>query len=125
MATLKRAACALAWISLALGLTGCASPLPEGGRSMAEIFEEHRAGMGRIEPAAPKDQRGPGLGEVSAYTRSAGNELELLFPKLRNPDLIMFTYPHDTAEGAPVPGYTTGFPLYERDHLALPGEEGL
>ena len=123
MGSPTRLACLLASISLVLA--GCAGSLPREGPTMAEIFATHRAGAASAEPAPPKDQRGPGLGDVAAYTRSATRELDVLFPKLRNPDLVMYTFPHATAEGAPVPGYTTSFPLYERDHFALPGEEGL
>lgn len=57
------------------------------------------------------------------YTRTAANELELLFPRLPNPDIYIYVTPHlATDELVPVPGYTTAVPLYERVEYALPGE---
>ena len=56
------------------------------------------------------------------YTRDAYTELEARFPRLPNPTLIMYIFPHLSAEGTPVPGYSTMFPLYEKPHYALPGE---
>jgi conjugative transfer region lipoprotein (TIGR03751 family) len=43
------------------------------------------------------------------------------FPRLPNPDLVMYVYPHLAGTQAPVPGYSTVFPLYESQY-ALPGE---
>jgi conjugative transfer region lipoprotein (TIGR03751 family) len=63
-------------------------------------------------------------GEVSqSYTRTAANEIEQLFPRLPNPDLVMYVYPHLSGnEPVPVPGYSTVFPFYSRIQYALPGE---
>ena len=45
------------------------------------------------------------------------------FPRLPNPSLVMYVFPHLAgAERTPVPGYATTFPLYERVEYALPGE---
>ena len=61
--------------------------------------------------------------EASAYTRTARNELELLFPRLPNPDVYIHVLPHLATDArVPVPGYTTAVPLYERVEYALPGE---
>ncbi len=58
-----------------------------------------------------------------AYTRTVDNELEVLFPRLANPDLAIYVYPHlATRSRAPIPGYTTVIPLYERVEYRLPGE---
>jgi conjugative transfer region lipoprotein (TIGR03751 family) len=57
------------------------------------------------------------------YTRTAANEIRNLFPRLPNPDLVMYVYPHlSGTEQAPVPGYSTVFPFYQRVQYALPGE---
>ncbi|SFV89211.1 putative lipoprotein [hydrothermal vent metagenome] len=58
----------------------------------------------------------------AGFIRTQARELETNFPKLSNPILNMFVYPHLTRGGNPVPGYTTNFNLYERDHYALPAE---
>ena len=68
----------------------------------------------------PDRRAGP---EADSYTRTAANELELLFPRLPNPDIYIYVTPHlATDERVPVPGYTTAVPLYERVEYALPGE---
>ena len=71
------------------------------------------------EGAAPDARPAPG----PSYTRTAANELELLFVRLPNPDIYIYVPPHlATKERIPVPGYTTAVPLYERVEYALPGE---
>ncbi|MGH2708017.1 MAG: TIGR03751 family conjugal transfer lipoprotein, partial [Actinomycetota bacterium] len=60
--------------------------------------------------------------ELVGYTREAHTEIEALFPALPNPELVLYVYPHLGEDGAPVPGYATAFPLYERVEYALPGE---
>ena len=62
-------------------------------------------------------------GDAPAYARTAANELELLFPRLPNPDVYIYVPPHLATElRIPVPGYTTAVPLYDRVEYALPGE---
>ena len=57
------------------------------------------------------------------YTRTTQTELDNLFPRLENPDLVIYVYPHlATRTRAPIPGYTTVVPLYERVEYRLPGE---
>ncbi|WP_239232362.1 TIGR03751 family conjugal transfer lipoprotein [Thiomicrospira aerophila] len=58
----------------------------------------------------------------SHYTRDAMNELDVLFPRLPNPTLVMYVYPYIARSGVPVPGYSTAFPLFDQPHYALPGE---
>lgn len=60
---------------------------------------------------------------AAAWTRSAENELSALFPELHNPRIILYVFPHLSADGAPVPGYATNFYLYESSRVhALPSE---
>jgi hypothetical protein len=56
------------------------------------------------------------------YARDAKHELDALFPTLPNPHLVMYVFPHLSEDGAPVPGYATSFPMYEKTEYALPGE---
>jgi conjugative transfer region lipoprotein (TIGR03751 family) len=59
----------------------------------------------------------------SAYTRTAGNEVQRQFHRLPNPDLVMYVFPHLAgSDPVPVPGYSTVFPLYQRVQYAMPGE---
>ena len=75
-------------------------------------------------PAAPAAPAAAGAGgDAPAYTRTAANELALLFPRLPNPDIYIYVPAHLAAElRVPVPGYTTAVPLYDRVEYALPGE---
>ena len=59
---------------------------------------------------------------LHGYTRNVFNELDVLFPRLPNPTIVMYVFPHLSEEKTPIPGYSTVFQLYERDHFALPGE---
>ncbi len=120
----------IAWISLALG--GCASTkesvLPQDGPSMKAIYDAHFEGMGADGPYVLRRELGSRpLGDddvdLAGYSRTAHTELETIFPRLPNPTLVMYVFPHLAgAERVPVPGYATTFTLYERVEYALPGE---
>ncbi len=56
------------------------------------------------------------------YTRSQAKELKGIFPRLPNPDLCMYVYPHLSLEEATIPGYSSCFSMYDKNHYALPGE---
>jgi len=58
----------------------------------------------------------------NAYTRTERNELNGIFPRLPNPDLCMYVFPHLTSEQATVPGYSSCFAMYDTNQYALPGE---
>ena len=120
----------IAWISLALG--GCASTkesvLPQDGPSMKAIYDAHFEGMGADDPYVLRWELGTRpLGDndvdLAGYSRTAHTELETIFPRLPNPTLVMYVFPHLAGpERVPVPGYATTFTLYERVEYALPGE---
>jgi conjugative transfer region lipoprotein (TIGR03751 family) len=120
----------LVWISL--GLAGCASTketvLPQDGPSIQAIYEAHIKEMNAHDPRAIRGELGyrpirTGEADLYGYTRDAFNEIDLLFPRLPNPTLVMYVFPHLAGESqAPVPGYTTAFPMYEQVEYALPGE---
>ncbi|CBL45389.1 hypothetical protein HDN1F_35120 [gamma proteobacterium HdN1] len=132
-------------------LSGCANQvLPDTGPDIQEVYQRHVGGM-KGEPARPlsdeekearrmekenaktadgalganRNQYRPtldGSADLVNYTRDAHNEIEQLFPVLPNPQIVMYVYPHFTARGRPVPGYSTAFKLYEREEYAMPGE---
>ena len=120
----------ITWISLVLA--GCAgtkeSVLPQDGPSMKAIYDIHFETMGALDPLAVRQELGSRpLGndaeDLAGYARMAHNELDTIFPRLPNPALVMYVFPHLAgAERVPVPGYATSFPLYERIEYALPGE---
>ena len=125
------------WTSLIMliatlsSLSGCATrgtAIPQGGPTMAEIYQE---AMRQSNGETLKTARNvlntysavPTATEMSAYTRNTTNEIYNLFPLLPNPQLVMYVYPHLASdEQLPVPGYSTAFPLYTKTHYALPGE---
>lgn len=65
----------------------------------------------------------PGPVDQSTFTRTAQNEIYSQFKRLPNPDLVMYVFPHLAgSDPAPIPGYSTVFPLYQRVQYAMPGE---
>ena len=125
-----KAILAIASISLVLG--GCASTkdsvLPQDGPPMDAIYDAHMRELGAQDPTVVRGALGTrrinsGEENLHGYTREAFNELDVSFPRLPNPSLVMYVFPHLAgAERTPVPGYSTTFPLYERVEYALPGE---
>ena len=117
---------------ISLGLAGCASTkdtvLPQDGPSMKAIYEGHVQEMNAHDPQIFRHELGnrpilAGEAALQGYTRDAFNEIDILFPRLPNPTLVMYVFPHLAGEAhAPVPGYATAFPMYEQVEYALPGE---
>ena len=57
------------------------------------------------------------------WSAAAAAGVERTFPRLANPDVLVYVYPHvATPLGVGVPGYLTALPLFERVEYALPGE---
>lgn len=128
---------------------GCAtgtseSILPQGGPTMKQVYESQFTGvhLKRCDDNSDCEAEGTNHTDESGdenlhmvrrpltadydlvdYTREAGNEIKQLFPRLSNPTLILYVYPHlSGTERYPVPGYSTAFTLYEKVEYALPGE---
>ncbi|OLU25510.1 conjugal transfer protein [Pseudomonas sp. PA15(2017)] len=124
------------WILISLlALSGCSTTseemLPRGDKTMMDLWNSSGRGTKQQLADARASLRRPLTeqqlqqhpGEQTAYTRSAQNEIYNLFPRLPNPDLVMFVYPHLVGnEPAPIPGYSTVFPFYSRVQYAMPGE---
>jgi len=95
---------------------------------MQAIYDAHLKEMAARDPQALRAelgsrQLGNSTASLEGYTRDAHNEIETIFPRLPNPTLVMYVFPHlVTEERVPVPGYVTTFPMYERVEYALPGE---
>jgi len=113
-------------------LAGCAGTkeavLPQDGPSMQAIYDAHVVEMAAQDPSVVREALGcrgvrQGEGDLAGYSREAFNELDVTFPRLPNPSLVMYVFPHLAGpERTPVPGYATTFPMYERIEYALPGE---
>ncbi len=95
---------------------------------MKAIYEGHVQEMSARDPQVIRRELGDrpiltGKAALQGYTRDAFNEIDVLFPRLPNPTLVMYVFPHLAGEShAPVPGYATAFPMYEQVEYALPGE---
>lgn len=88
-------------------------------RGTAELTTSKKtdAGLDRVRSSVNEEIR------YEDYTRDAGNEIEQLFPRLPNPRIVIYVFPHlSTSDNAPVPGYSTAVNLYEKDQYALPHE---
>lgn len=117
-------------ISLALG--GCANTkeavLPQDGPTMKTIYERHIQEMHVQDPLIIRHELGnrplkTGEANLQGYSRDALNEIDILFPRLPNPTLVMYVFPHLSGDTqAPIPGYATAFPMYGHVEYALPGE---
>ena len=119
-------------LSLSTSLIGCAGSkdtmLPADGRTIKRIYDEHFSDIGMNgmlaarrslngRPVQSNDQ------DLSGFVRDAYNELDRHFPRLPNPTLVMYVFPHLAgAERVPIPGYATTFTLYRHVEYTLPGE---
>ena len=140
----------LAVVLIAAALTGCAATQPKTAlREGARMVDLYRGTVAPEQRQAAADEPGTASADVKrcgwwlltwrcqmqeaaaletapeepSYARTAANELELLFPRLPNPDVYIYVLPHLATDArVPVPGYTTAVPLYERVEYALPGE---
>lgn len=122
---------AAASLTSALLFSGCATTkdavLPQEGKLMQQIYEEHFERMGEhsVDRARSRlgHERRASEENLHGYVRDAQTEILATFTRLPNPTLVMFVFPHVAGtEGTPVPGYATSFPMYERMEYALPGE---
>jgi len=102
--------------------------LPLDGADMKTIYTEHFNDIGmRDTMSVRRELRARPLNtdavDLAGYMRDAFNELDSHFPRLPNPTLVMYVFPHLAgAERVPVPGYATTFPMYRQVEYALPGE---
>ncbi|WP_051119460.1 TIGR03751 family conjugal transfer lipoprotein [Pseudomonas oryzihabitans] len=126
-------------LALSLLASGCAvdkeKMLPHGDQTMMDVWNAGTTGSAgssqgrqladaRAELRRPVDttQARP-LADNAGYSRTAQNEIYSQFKRLPNPDLVMYVFPHLAgSDPAPIPGYTTVFPLYQRVQYAMPGE---
>lgn len=104
-------------------LSGCATDkehlLPEGSARMLDIWHL-QTGSDAIKGRQLLDARL--VLRRTPDTLARPNEVARQFPRLPNPDLVLYVFPHLAGESTPVPGYTTVFPLFQRVHYAMPGD---
>jgi conjugative transfer region lipoprotein (TIGR03751 family) len=115
-------------------LIGCShnADLPQGPYTMEQIYDgasdktppptsDHTADEMASHAPLPLRPIQSGERDLAGFTREAATEITTRFPRVPNPTLVMYVYPHLAGE-LPVPGYTTTFPLWESAPYALPGE---
>ncbi|MFP1742883.1 TIGR03751 family conjugal transfer lipoprotein [Lonsdalea quercina] len=118
-----------------LVLQGCSTSKEEmllaGDSTMLELWQgEDGGGSTRHAVAARDSLRRPlteneqqaTLTDDRSYSRTQESEISQQFPRLPNPDLVMYVVPHLADGNAPVPGYSTVFPFYSQVQYAMPGE---
>ncbi|EAA2983837.1 TIGR03751 family conjugal transfer lipoprotein [Salmonella enterica subsp. diarizonae] len=98
-------------------LAGCGSSkeaiLPAGDSTMMDLWLRR--------PLTGPERQGDRT-QAESYSRTQESELSQQFPRLPNPDMVMYVFPHLADGSAPVPGYSTVFPFYTHTQYALPGE---
>ncbi len=112
---------------LTLGLMGCSTAqedtLPNPSTNVEEVWQS-QMGQGSAmhqyvgELRVPLDAKQLAQRQ-SDYARDNWRETTNLFPRLPNPDIVLYVMPHKVGH-MPIPGYSTVFPLYERVHYATP-----
>lgn len=121
-------------LALAL-LSGCTTDkdklMPHGPQNMLDLWNQSSGVSGgssssrQLMDARLQLRRPLSDGDTThtSYTRTAQNEIYSQFKRLPNPDLVMYVFPHLAGtDPAPIPGYSTVFPLYQRVQYAMPGE---
>jgi conjugative transfer region lipoprotein (TIGR03751 family) len=108
-------------ISITLS-TGCSSQkiIPDTGDEILNVYKNH-VGSTDIVPKMFRQLRNDRR-DLTGYTREANNEISQQFPRLPNPELSLYVFPHFSRKGHPVPGYSSAFLMYEKDEYAMPGE---
>lgn len=117
-------------------LTGCATSkdemLPPGDQTMLQLWNGGDDGTSPAQATTgargtlrrplttPESQVTRRTDE--SYSRTQASEISQQFPRLPNPDMVMYLYPHLADGNTPVPGYSTVFPFYSRTQYAMPGE---
>lgn len=118
---------------LATLLSGCSTSkdemLPLGDSNMLELWNDgasttHATTESRTTLRRPVSDSERTLSQQTqdSYSRTQENEIQQTFPRLPNPDMVMYVFPHLADGTTPVPGYSTVFPFYSQVQYALPGE---
>jgi conjugative transfer region lipoprotein (TIGR03751 family) len=61
--------------------------------------------------------------DLRGYTRTANNEHNVLFKRLKNPILVGYVFAHLTKDNIPIPSYSVPFRMSPNDYYAMPGED--
>lgn len=117
-----------------LTLSGCTTPgkniLPHGDMTMLQIYRAQTGSS--IESSDIDENRISNTKNQSVaeplndqYSDIAEDQINSEFKLLPNPNIAVYVFPHMShynGTNVPIPGYTTTFFLYEKNHYAMPGE---
>ena len=124
------------WTSCLFLLTSCVTPgkdmMPtDTGPTMTDIYHKqtgsnavdssHDLSLTAASLNAPAQLSDASIVTNSEYTMNAEGHVNQLFKLLPNPTIGVYIFPHMTQlhhTDVPVPGYTTAFFLYEKNHYA-------
>ena len=120
-------------VVVSLALSGCSTSkeemLPPGDSTMLELWNDgasstHATNESRTTLRRPvtDSEREISQQVSNSYSRTQENEIQQTFPRLPNPDMVRYVFPHLAGGNTPVPGYSTVFPFYSQVQYALPGE---
>lgn len=133
MSNVKRLPLLFSAVAVALLLAGCSTSkdemLPPGDSTMLELWNDgasttHATNESRASLRRPVTDSERVIAQQTrdSYSRTQENEVQQTFPRLPNPDMVMYVLPHLAEGNTPVPGYSTVFPFYSQVQYALPGE---
>jgi len=129
-----------------ISLIGCSSVrgnvVPQTGPTMEQVYDSMSVTQSSANPVAINSLSGDGEADLPEIRRKintvekygSGTDASVGqngqntdgkngFRKLPNPELTMIVFPHLAGDAEiPIPGYSTVFNAYERDHYALPQE---
>lgn len=114
-------------VLMMLLLAGCSTSQEEmmpldPDATMQNLWQQQSGGNALLLDARAQLRRPPDISpDQATYTRDATSEIRRQFPRLPNPDMVLYVFPHLNGN-TPVPGYSTVFPFYTRPQYALPGE---
>nr|WP_310615689.1 TIGR03751 family conjugal transfer lipoprotein [Pantoea cypripedii] len=126
--------CFTALLLSSLLISGCSTSkeemLPAGDHTMLELWNGDDGSLTRQAASArntlrrpiTEDERFVANKTNRSYSRDQESEITQQFPRLPNPDMVMYIYPHLADGNTPVPGYSTVFPFYKETQYAMPGE---
>lgn len=122
-------------LAAAVLLSGCGTTkeqiLPPGKSTMRTVWQQKTGKTPDHRTRQHLQRRGitdnATVHRVTAkhYPRDAVNDIRQRFPRLPNPDMVIYVFPHLTGgEPVPVPGYSSVFPFRSRVQYALPEVSG-
>ena len=120
-------------ISSSLLLSGChgmhGNVVPQTGPTMEQVYDgktdESATSKTKDKSVVPVSEQSeepmPEIRHKLTSNTTATQATRNGFKKIPNPELTLYVFPHLAGESEiPIPGYSTAFNAYDRDHYMLP-----